>query len=207
MIGMIGRLGEASPKRGRVCALWHLLGLSLSAAALGVALGLAGAWLRWAGAQLGVALFTPASIGIGIGLLALICGLRELGVLSFPLPQRQRQVPREWWYTMGTRRASFLWGVALGAGFLTFVQYPVYYVLLALALVSPPATGGLLLAASGVAQGLVLIARTVQSASGPPSVSGDSLWSSRAHAWGGWAALAFAGYVLTATWLTGSALF
>jgi hypothetical protein len=201
MIGTIGHLGQVSPRRGLICALLHVLGATLGAAALGVALGVAGVGLRWGAAALGVAPFGPVGVGVGLGLLALLCGLRELGVLTFPLPQRPCQVPRRWWYTMGTRRASFLWGVGIGFGLLTFISYPVYYLVLAVALAGTPAYGGLLLAACGFGQGMVLLTRTVQSACRAEAAIREQVWIRRMHRLAGGAALAFGGYLLACAWM------
>jgi len=206
MIGTIGHLGQVSPRRGLVCALLHILGTTLGAAGLGVALGLVGEGLRLAAANSRATLLGSESLGLALGSFAVICGLRDFAVVSFPLPQRRRQVPESWWYTMGTQRASFIWGLVLGCGVLTFISYPAYYVVLVLALTGKLGHSILLLAACGFGQGMVLIARTPRSKCAIPTLFHEDAWNSRMHCLAGGAAVAFGGYMLASAltaWVSG----
>jgi hypothetical protein len=193
-----------SPKQGRLCALLHLAGLTLGAALLGIVLGLVGQTLSWASARLGAGPVPPGTVAVGIGLLALLCGLRELRVLRFSLPERRRQLSRLWWYRLGTRLASFRWGLVLGGGLFTFIEYPIYYLVLALALAASAPVGGLLLATCGFGEGAVLLLRTVGAPRWVPARWDDGHWSQRLHGVAGWAALAFAAYRIMTAWGFGS---
>jgi hypothetical protein len=197
MVGMIGHLGQVSPKRASRCAILHLAGLSLGGGAAGIFLGLVGSAIRSAAHRRGVA-FPDQAVIMGMGAVALVCGLRELGALRFCLLQAKRQVSRALWYTRGTYRASFLWGLELGVGLATFIQYPIYYVVLAVALAGTPLSGGLMLATAGLGQGLVLLVRTAQLASRSGEHGRAEEWVARAHRLAGRASLAFAGCLFAA---------
>ncbi|MFN2556489.1 MAG: hypothetical protein ABR592_06365 [Nitriliruptorales bacterium] len=76
-------------------------------------------------------LFSPlplplrSSLFLGVAVLAL---LREFGVDAIPLPQPQRQVPREV-FAAGLARGSLRFGFELGLGFRTYISASSTYVL------------------------------------------------------------------------------
>ena len=100
-------------RRYAAAVFLHVLGATVSAAALGAVLGAIGA--------VGGGPWTagPALIAVIAGLYA----LREMLGLPIPIPDRRRQVP-EWWRTFYSPPvASFLYGAGLGIGFLTFLGF------------------------------------------------------------------------------------
>jgi hypothetical protein len=136
----------------RIAVALHTLGATLSAAAMGAALGAIGALLGlslsgWAAA---------AVILIGI-----VYGTADLLGWKIPRPQLRRQVP-EWWRTFFSPGvAAFLYGLGLGPGFATYVSFGTLVVVGAAALASGTVLAGMLLCAPfGAARGLsVLIGR------------------------------------------------
>jgi methylamine utilization protein MauE len=100
--------------RWRAAVALHVLGATASAAAFGAALGLLG---RTLGAPWGTA--GPLLVA-GV---AALYALREWPGLPVPVPERRRQVP-EWWRTFFPWPvSSFLYGLGLGIGFLTFLRH------------------------------------------------------------------------------------
>lgn len=126
----------------------HVTGSTLSAAALGAALGAAGLAL---GAPWGM-----ASVLLVAAVAALYLA-RELGV-AVPIPEMRRQVP-EWWRTFfPPPLASFLYGVGLGPGFFTYLTHGTFVVVGVTAVATgDPLRGALLAGAFGLARGLAPI--------------------------------------------------
>ena len=134
-------------RRGRwggVLAL-HVLGAAIAASAFGALLGGAGALL---GAPWGAA--GPAAV---VAVAALYVAHEVLGV-PVPVPQLRRQVP-EWWRTyFGPRTSSFLYGLGLGVGFLTYLLHGTLVVVSVAAVASGrPIVGALVMAPFGIARG------------------------------------------------------
>ncbi|HEX2032249.1 MAG TPA: MauE/DoxX family redox-associated membrane protein, partial [Actinomycetota bacterium] len=135
-------------RRGRwaVSVALHALGGVVAAAAFGATLGaggrLLGAPWGWAGVAAAVAV---------AGLYA----ARELLDLSIPLPDRHRQVP-EWWRAyFPPPLSAFLYGAALGVGFLTFLRHGTLVAVAVVAVASgDPALGAIAVGAFGIARGL-----------------------------------------------------
>jgi hypothetical protein len=127
----------------------HTAGATLSAAALGVLLGGAGAafGLEWDGAGVAV-----------IAAVAAIYAAREAFGLPVPLPQLRRQVP-EWWRTFfSPRAAAALYGLGLGAGFFTYLSFGTFAAVAAAALTSgDPLVGAALCAPFGTARGISVV--------------------------------------------------
>lgn len=101
----------------------------------GLTLGLA----VWSISGLTVGLSTPTRVAILLSVAA-VAALRDIGVLSFEIPQLKRQVPQ----TILRREAvlsALLFGFELGVGVLTFLSSSLIYVMiLALLLLTPPLT-------------------------------------------------------------------
>lgn len=80
--------------------------------------------------------------------LALVLAARDLGWLSFPLPQRLRQADKGWYHQLGPVGASILWGLHIGVGIHTRIRYGGYFLLVLLVfLVRDPGYGALVFTA------------------------------------------------------------
>ena len=134
-----------------VASALHVLGATISAAMLGLALGGVGA-LAGAPSEM-----TPVAVA-AVGALYF---LREAFGLPIPLPDRKRQVP-EWWRTFYSPAvAALLYGAGLGVGFLTYLSFGTFAVVMAGAIAfGDPLTGAVLCAAFGIARGLAVVAVT-----------------------------------------------
>ena len=126
----------------------HTVGASLSATALGVLLGGAGAALGLEWNTAGVAV---------IALIAVVYAGREAFGWPVPLPQLRRQVP-EWWRTFfSPKTAAALYGLGLGAGFFTYLSFGTFAAVAAAAVTSgDPLVGAVLCAPFGAARGLAV---------------------------------------------------
>jgi hypothetical protein len=126
----------------------HAIGSTLSAGALGVVLG-------GAGAALGLE-WNAAGIAI-IALFGTIYAGREAFGWPVPLPQLRRQVP-EWWRTFfSPKTAAALYGLGLGAGFFTYLSFGTFAAVAAAAFTSgDPVLGAALCAPFGAARGLAV---------------------------------------------------
>jgi len=138
----------------------HAFFATVTAAVLGLVLGTVGAALGapWDGAGWIVA-----------AAIAAVYTLRELMRLPVPLFDRRRQVP-EWWRTFYPRYvAASLYGAGLGIGFLTFLSFGTFVVVIAIALLAgDPLIGMLMVAPFGLARGLsVLVSASTTDEEGP----------------------------------------
>ena len=136
-------------RRWGVSVALHALGATLSAAAFGAALGglgslLGAPWGKWG-------LWVAAAIAVAYA-------ARELLGLKVPIPALRRQVP-EWWRTFFSRpTASFLYGLGLGIGFLTYVSFGTLVAVSAVLLVlGDPVRGAVAMGAFGLARGLSVL--------------------------------------------------
>jgi hypothetical protein len=133
----------------------HVAGATLVAGAFGAALAAAG---RLLGAPWGMG--GPVIVGA----LALAYAGAEAAGLRLPVPQARRQVP-DWWRTFFSRPVfSFLYGVGLGVGFLTYLTRGTLVAVASFAFASGrPGIGLLVMAPFGLARsGVVLLARRVR---------------------------------------------
>jgi Methylamine utilisation protein MauE len=127
----------------------YTLGATVSAAALGALLGLAG---RALGAPWGSAgLWAVAAVAAPFA-------VRELFGVPIPLPNLHRQVP-DWWRTFFSPSvAALFYGLGLGIGFLTYISFGTLVAVAAAAAVSGSAlTGAVLVGAFGLARGLSVL--------------------------------------------------
>ena len=131
-----------------VASALHVVGATLSAAALGFVLAAGGALLG--------APWDPATPALVAGVAALYL-LREAFRLPIPLPDRKRQVP-EWWRTFfSPPTAAFLYGTGLGVGFLTYLSFGTFVAVMAGAFASGDlAEGASLCAAFGLGRSLAI---------------------------------------------------
>ena len=104
-------------------------------------LQLSRAWANWAGAAL-------------LGLLS----LHDLGVLSYRLPSRHRQVPMRWKYLPGYW-SPFVFGFVLGAGAFTNIYLASYFAVGIIAVLSRNMASSIAIAvAFGLGRTLLIVA-------------------------------------------------
>ncbi len=127
----------------------HVAGATLAAVAFGALLGEAGALLGAPWGSAGVALVAGSAV---------LYLARETVGLRIPVPQLRRQVP-DWWRTFfGFGPASFLYGLGLGVGFLTFLSGGTLVVVVVAAVAGGrPALGAMLMGPFGLARGMTAL--------------------------------------------------
>jgi hypothetical protein len=167
--------GGSRSRWGWLLAL-HVAGATAAAAAFGALLGVAGALL---GAPWGRA---------GLALVATLAGLylvKEVLGVPIPVPQLRRQVP-DWWRTFFPfGPASFLYGVGLGVGFLTYLSHGTLVVVSAAAVASGrPLLGAVLLGSFGLARGSTAVVAVRARTPDQGSALVDRLAGSAS--WAGW---------------------
>jgi cytochrome c biogenesis protein CcdA len=157
---MIGEITPLVKVAGRMtwlrASLAHVVGSIGSAAVLGLML-----------ATVGVALVpetmgrVPALLG---GLVLLLCGLRDAGIIRVRLPSLTRQTPRWFRRQFAPTWYALLWGIDLGQGWTTRILYSGYYGLVGWVLLQHGlATGALVMGCYGLGRGLpVVIVGTAQ---------------------------------------------
>ncbi|MGH2678201.1 MAG: hypothetical protein ACRDHB_07565, partial [Actinomycetota bacterium] len=135
-----------SRKRWAAVLGLHVLGATLSAAALGAALG-----------ALGVVLGAPwgAAGTIAVVVLAGLYLAREAFAVPVPIPEARRQVPQWWREAFSPGTAGFLYGLGLGVGFATHLGHGTLVVVAALSVAGGnPLLGAAALAAFGLARSM-----------------------------------------------------
>ena len=105
-----------SRKRQIVAQALFTVAAVAAAAALGLALGLAGS-LLWARHAV-----------LAAAALALVAAAREAGLVRFPLPQARRQVPERWRFELPLPAWATGYGAGLGAGLFTFQPVSTFWV-------------------------------------------------------------------------------
>jgi hypothetical protein len=139
----------SSRLRYALSVVLHVLGATLSAAAVGALLGAIGAF--------GAAPW--GSVGpIAVGTVALLYAAREGFGVPIPIPDAHRQVP-DWWRSFYSPPvASFLYGLGLGPGYFTFLTFGTYVAVSVGALVSGnPLVAAAVCAPFGLARGLSVL--------------------------------------------------
>ncbi len=145
---------------GHTLSTWlHMLGCVIGSIGMGALLGVAGALIPWSL----VGYNYEIAVLIGMSLVSLTYGIRELGLLKIPCPQLRCQVPVQWRYSMPRRVAALLYGVVLGFGFATRIPVGTLYAAAAwVFLKGDPLLGAVLMSPFGIGRTipLILIART-----------------------------------------------
>lgn len=137
-------VNEGRP-RARDAVIAFALGALASSAILGFLLGLVGAMIPP---------LAPLAFGVVVAVAAAVLGLADFGRAGLRTPTLRRQTRAHWFWRFGTTRASFLWGLDLGAGITTIRVASLYWVvLLVVVLIGTPLTGALVLASYGIALG------------------------------------------------------
>jgi hypothetical protein len=127
----------------------HALGATLAAATLGAVMGGFGALVGAPWGRAGL---------LAVAAMAGLYAAGELTRLKAPIPDRRRQVP-EWWRTyFPAPAASFLYGLGLGVGFLTYLGHgTLVAVAVAAVATGDPLVGAVLVAPFGLARGLSVV--------------------------------------------------
>jgi len=130
-------------------ALWALVWM-LSHLAGGAIVGLG---LGWLGTQAPGLVHGTGPLLLGTGLL--LGGLHQLQVVSIPMPQVQRQVPRHWLVQFPWSVTAVGYGLQLGAAVTTRIaDASTYGALLAALVAGTPEAGATILAVFGVVRAL-----------------------------------------------------
>lgn len=116
-----------NPRLWLVSVVAYSVGGAMSSAAVGATLGWLGKHIGGSSAPAPAAFAVVASLG-------LILAARERGWLKARLPERQRQTEQFWAQHFGAVPASLMWGLDLGLGFTTRINYGGWWFLVALAL-------------------------------------------------------------------------
>jgi len=149
LIGALTHLGKVPQHR----KLWaqsvvgYTVGGLVSAATVGVLLAALGRWLM--GPVPGDGRFFM------IAVFSLLLAGRELGWVAFPLPERRRQSERMWLRQFGFRDAAIMWGVHIGIGFSTQINYGGFWaIVIVIAAVGNAGFGAVLLGSYWVGRAL-----------------------------------------------------
>lgn len=158
MAGTIGSVGHGATGEGKT--VWRKLigsyfgGALLGGLVLGVPLAFAGLALDAYERFIGIPQ-TYATVG-GVTILTLLA-LRDLGLVSFSLPTRYRQVPMSWKRLPGYW-SSFVFGFSLGTGISTTIYLASFYAVgLVAVLVRDLFVGLLVTVTYSVSRGLVIL--------------------------------------------------
>lgn len=115
--------GGGVPTRGAIVVCWYALCAVASGALAATLANVA------IGSFVGVFASGPA-LSLAVGIAAAAYASSELGLLRFPVPSRRWVVPARWVGTSSLRSAT-VWGLGLGSGALTIVNYGAFWVLTA----------------------------------------------------------------------------
>jgi hypothetical protein len=134
-----------------VAATTYTLGSVAGGVFAGVLFGLVGALLALLLGE------HRALFPLFVGLSAIAYAMHELSLVSLPYPQRQRQVPDRWRYKFHPYTTAGLFGLLLGAGFITFIPTATYYIVgLAVILYGSPVIGALIFTVYGAMRAALL---------------------------------------------------
>jgi len=145
---------DKKTKKSSAVVWLHTIGCIIGAVAVGGSLGALGSAIPWR--------VLPAKqdvvVLLATGIISLLYGAHELGVIRAPTPQSPWQVP-QWWSTLLPPKVTALaYGVGLGIGFITAIPVGTFYVIALWALlVGRPSLGAISLAAFGLGRGLPLL--------------------------------------------------
>jgi cytochrome c biogenesis protein CcdA len=175
MIGQITPLVQVVSRRTWVKAVTgYLAGSLVSAAALGLLVGTCGLVLE-------LNRFHLALWIVGAGTLAL-CAIWETGNGAWPLPSLHRQTPKWFLSEFGPTWGGFAWGLDLGQGWTTRIEFAGYYGVVAVALLTgSPLFGAVTLGAFGLGRATpVILAGLLTSWREPHRLSTAYMWRSSA---------------------------
>jgi sulfite exporter TauE/SafE len=150
MVGTIIPIVYGDQKKGlRILGL-HIAGYVMGAIVLGSLLGSFGYLIR---------IYQPGKghAAVALGLLCILCGLRELGLIGFPLPQVGWQVPKKW-RSLPRETMSTLYGSVLGFGVANRIGVSTFCVVVLWAVFSQsPLSAAVVLSGFGIGRAIPLI--------------------------------------------------
>lgn len=128
----------------------HIAGIMTSAILLGAVLGALGD---------AIGHLEQSLAALVISAVGLMLAGRDIGVLRIPIPQLRRQTQKTWRHSFGSLTSAWLWGLDLGSGLTTLVNYAVYWILpLAAILRGEVVYGSVVLGLFGVGRAFVTAA-------------------------------------------------
>lgn len=130
MAGVYTPLGKVAQNLWLRCVVAYTVAGCISSAMVGISLGAIG---RTIAERYREPLFYPVAV------LALLLSARELGWVSFCLPERKCQTEKSWIHQFSPVTTSVMWGLHIGIGFATRVTYGGFWLIVAaiIALGSP----------------------------------------------------------------------
>lgn len=139
-------------RKGETLAWIYLGSCIVGASATGFFLSLLGGMVTgWRGRPF-------SAVALASGGAAVLCSIRELNLLPWPLPQFCRQVPSRWRHIFPPAISISLYGLSLGAGLGTRIPFSTLYVpLIWAAALGRPYLGALCLALFGFGRGLPVV--------------------------------------------------
>ncbi len=151
MIGQITPLVKVASYRVWLQAVAaHAAGALMSAGFLGLLLGSAGGLIP-------LPRGAPFIVFV-VGAIFLLCAFKEAEVTSCPLPAFQRQTPKNFLCAFGSTWGPFVWGLDLGQGWTTYIDYYGYYALGAWVFVlGSPLVGAAIMGAYGIGRVLPVL--------------------------------------------------
>jgi hypothetical protein len=178
--------------------LWtHALGATLAGTALGLVLATVGAAVRWLG--------LPAeAAAVAVAWLAGAYALKEAGLSRLRVPCRSRQVAQSR-HRRDTRPrlAAFVYGLGLGAGFVTYIPVGTFIVAAAWTSLAPGDAAVAAMAAYGAARALPLFVIGPKAGRDQASLTAASdrlfFWEPVVHLANGLALAFVASYLVMAT--------
>lgn len=200
MVGTITPMVDGRQRKLAAAAI-HVVGATAGGAFLGVALGFAGWLLLWR-----IDIHLPAVLWT-VGLVSLVYGFHEIGVLEAPYPEWGRQVSQVVSRTYSPYASAALYGTSLGLAVSTHIQVATFYIVAAYAFLSQsPLNGTLILGLFGLARGLPILLLEVGGALRSPQqlekVSGRLGGATRVSHWvNGVVLLASSGLLLSQVWV------
>lgn len=97
--------------------------------ALGIFVSATAAGLLFAWFGLLIPDLRPTLVGVVIAVAGLGLAARHAGMIHFPLPELRRQTVQQWGGRHGPEWAALPWGLDLGSGLTTFIDYGFYWII------------------------------------------------------------------------------
>lgn len=148
----VGRAAHSKSPAPATPIVSYAIGTTLGGCALGVTLATFGLLLESLPLEAKQIVLIPLLL-----LLMVSIGLQAVSRVS-PLPERRRQVPRDWLRWASRTRTAFCFGLVIGYGALTRLHAAIWYVMAIAIILSPSLWVGVLIGATyGMARGACLL--------------------------------------------------